>query len=436
MILDSTTRKLQISLAGTVATNQCPVIVDYVDFTASATTPAAQASITNNVTQVDILSAPGSSTQRKVNSISINNADTAAVSVTIVLDDNGTDYQIINAMVLPVGETLTYTDTNGWAASSRTGGGAETLREDWVQEFTSNGTWVKPGNCRFFMVECVGGGGGGGAGQGNSSSANARGGGGGGGGGKRNRALFLAKDLPATVSVTVGAQTSSAAGSSNAAGANGAGGNISSFGTLLYGYAGGGGAGGGQTANTGGAGGGGGGGTSSGSNATSSTVANGGSAMNTSSINSDYPDSIGARSAFNSFLGGGGGSTAQSGGGGGAAGGSSFFSSAGGGSGGGLAASFFASNVGGAGGNCGASATATGGGGTAGPVNNPGSSGLSLPGYCGQGGGGGGSNGTTTGGRGGDGGFPGGGGGGGGAGTSTGGAGGIGGAGVVRVWGW
>jgi hypothetical protein len=190
MILDATTRKLQISLAATVATNQLPVVVDYVDMTASATTPGVQASVTNDGTAVDILGAPGSSTQRKVNGVSIFNADTAAVTVTVVLDDNGTDYQIINAMALAVGDTLTYTDVDGWVVSNRTGGGVENLRAGWVQEFTANGTWVKPGNCRFFLVDVVGGGGGGGAGQGNSSSTNARGGGGGGGGGKRNRALF------------------------------------------------------------------------------------------------------------------------------------------------------------------------------------------------------------------------------------------------------
>ena len=134
MILDTTTRKLQIALSATVATNQCPVIVDYVDFTESATTPGMQASVTNNVTPVDILSAPAASTQRKVNNISVHNVDTVSVNVTIVLVDNSTNYQLINSIVLEVGDILTYTDTDGWAMSSRTAGWAENLRGGWVQE--------------------------------------------------------------------------------------------------------------------------------------------------------------------------------------------------------------------------------------------------------------------------------------------------------------
>ena len=230
MILDSTTKKLQINLGGAVATNQLPVVVDYVDFTASATTPGVQASTTNGASQVDILSAPAASTQRKVNNVSIFNADTAAVTITVVLDDNGTDYQILNSMTLAVGDTLSYTDVMGWQLFSRTGGEAENLRQGWVQEFTANGTWVKPGNCRFFLVECVGGGGGGGGGRG-AAAGSIRNGGGGGGGGKRNRALFLAKDLTSTVSVTVAAQTSSASGGSTANGTTGSVGGNSSFGT-------------------------------------------------------------------------------------------------------------------------------------------------------------------------------------------------------------
>ena len=83
MILDATTRKLQILLGAAVTANQLPVAVDYVDFTSTTTTPALQLSTTNGATAVDILSAPAASTQRKVNFISIANKDTDFVNVTV-----------------------------------------------------------------------------------------------------------------------------------------------------------------------------------------------------------------------------------------------------------------------------------------------------------------------------------------------------------------
>ncbi len=95
MILTTTTQKLKVKLATTVAANQSPVIVDYVDLTTTSTTPGMTASTTNNTTFVDILAAPASSTQRKVNSINIRNADTSSISVTIVFDNNSTEYELL-----------------------------------------------------------------------------------------------------------------------------------------------------------------------------------------------------------------------------------------------------------------------------------------------------------------------------------------------------
>ena len=155
MILATTTQKLQILLGGTVATNQLPVLVDYVQFTTSATTPALSPSLTNNTTAVDILAAPGASTQRKVNSINVQNADTAAVAITVRLNDNGTTYDLITGMSLAVGATLQYTDRQGWEVITRDGG-TEELRTGWVQEFTANGTWYKPEIASSFSLKSLG----------------------------------------------------------------------------------------------------------------------------------------------------------------------------------------------------------------------------------------------------------------------------------------
>jgi len=141
MILDTTTRKLQILLDATVNANQLPVAVDYVDFTSTTTTPALQLSTTNNATAVDILSAPAASTQRKVNLITVANKDTDFVNVTIRLNDNSTTYNYVASMALAPNCTLQFTDTRGWSIIDSNGNIliAPTAVTD-IQVFTANGT--------------------------------------------------------------------------------------------------------------------------------------------------------------------------------------------------------------------------------------------------------------------------------------------------------
>ena len=120
MLLDATTRKIQIVLAGAITTNQLNVCAAYVDMTSSATTPGTKVANSNSTTAVDVVDAPGSSTQRKVNSISIYNADTASATVTVRYNDNSTPYPIVKVAV-PSGYTLQYADTEGWTMISSSG---------------------------------------------------------------------------------------------------------------------------------------------------------------------------------------------------------------------------------------------------------------------------------------------------------------------------
>ena len=418
MILTQTNQTLELKLGGAVATSQCPIIVDYVDFTPSTTTPGLQASLTDDLSSVSIADSPGASTQRKINSINIHNIDTIAIVVTVQINDNDTIYEILNGISVPVGGILQFTDREGWSVVGREGGERD-LRSGWVQEFTANGTWVKPGNCRFFLVECVGGGGGGRGGNGGAADT-VRNGGPGGGGAFRARRLMLAKDLPALVSVTVSAQASGGTGGTNGIGSNGSAGGTSNFGSYVYAYGGGG---------AGTNGGGGGGATSAG------TVTTGGSAM-LDAVGAHVSDARGSNIGFASYLGGAAGGSLLSTG--SSAGSTSFFSAGGGAGGQGLNSSNSPGTGPAAGGNCGGAVTGvSGGGGLPGLANvRGGGIGGTVAGFCGQGGGGGGASTTGTGFNGGDGGFPGGGGAGGGAGTDIGGNGGKGAAGVVRVWGW
>ena len=120
MILDTTTRSLQVVLTTAVTSVNMAVVVDYVDNTTTTFTPGLSPSTTNGVTPVVILSAPGSGVQRKVNSISINNIDTASKVVQVFLNDNSTLYQITQ-QTLAVGDTLCYSDTNGWYTKDSNG---------------------------------------------------------------------------------------------------------------------------------------------------------------------------------------------------------------------------------------------------------------------------------------------------------------------------
>lgn len=128
--LDQTTRKLQAVLSGAVTTNQLPCMVSYSDDNGTTYVGGTQLTNTNSTTAVDICAAPGASTVRDIDYLSIRNRDTAAATVTVMLDDNTTDYEIVKA-ALAVGDQLIYTHGDGWRVldtsgqlkTSATGGG-------------------------------------------------------------------------------------------------------------------------------------------------------------------------------------------------------------------------------------------------------------------------------------------------------------------------
>jgi hypothetical protein len=425
VILSSTTQKLQVILGGAAATANSPVIVDYVESNSSAVTSNVVDAFTNGASAVDILAAPAASTQRKVTGLALYNADTAAISVSIRLNDNGSTYDIVSALTLQPGSALQFTREGGWNVVAA-GGGVRDLRAGWVQEFKDSGTWYKPPNIRFVLVDCCGGGGGGGAGGGGASGVIICGGSGG-GGGKRSRRLFLASDLPSSVAITVAAPAAGGVAVANSAGGSGSVGGNSSFGSYLIGYGGGYGVYGGSTGSAGGSGGG---GTGAGT-----ATGYGGPAMAATAPTGSYGDDRGGSQNGSSFLGGAAGGNARTDGTGSTAwGAASYFSGAGGGGGSSVTA---ANGVGGVAG--------AGGVGQINPIIYTEQAGMKLPGLMATGGAGGASryvpSGNINGENGYPGGWPGGGGGGGGAaatgsGTATGGNGGNGGGGMVRVMGW
>lgn len=113
MILDTTTRTLEVILGEAIATNQCAIVADWFDTSASADNAGCTVGNSNGVTAVTAVGAPAASTKRIINALTIFNADTIAHGVTVRYNDNTTLYKVIAGTLQP-GETLTYVKSAGW----------------------------------------------------------------------------------------------------------------------------------------------------------------------------------------------------------------------------------------------------------------------------------------------------------------------------------
>lgn len=120
LILTETTDNLQVVLGGNVTANQLQCFASYRDITTTAYTPGRIGVNTNNTTDVNLVPAPASSTQRVIDFISVFNADTVSATVTIKLDANGTE-SIIWKGILQTGEKLQYTDDRGFSVLDTNG---------------------------------------------------------------------------------------------------------------------------------------------------------------------------------------------------------------------------------------------------------------------------------------------------------------------------
>jgi hypothetical protein len=111
IVLNTTTRKLQVVLSGAITTNQLPVTVVFKEIRTDNLKESYGEEVknTNSTTAVDILNAPGSGMLRLIESISVVNEDTAAATVTIRYNDNSTTYTIVK-VTLGVGDQLYYED--------------------------------------------------------------------------------------------------------------------------------------------------------------------------------------------------------------------------------------------------------------------------------------------------------------------------------------
>ena len=102
-------------MSGAAATTDPDFTVAFADSTSTTFTQGANDGALNGTSDVTLVSAPSASTQRVVKGITIENKDTAAVTVTISYNNNAT-LRTIAVVTLAVGDTWTTDgafDTNG-----------------------------------------------------------------------------------------------------------------------------------------------------------------------------------------------------------------------------------------------------------------------------------------------------------------------------------
>ena len=110
LILDATTKSLEIETSAAVATD---VVASWADNTTTALTPGSTATAISTATTTTIVAAPAASTQRQIKFLTVrNNSTTVSQTVTLKLDVSGTEFYLRSPVTLGPAETLTI-DANG-----------------------------------------------------------------------------------------------------------------------------------------------------------------------------------------------------------------------------------------------------------------------------------------------------------------------------------
>lgn len=126
--LTATTDKLQLTRSSAADVD---VHVAWVDLSAAVSTPGRTNTAFNTAATGDILASPAGSTQRIVKFISIRNKHaTTPVDVTVIFDQNGTDFELHKATLL-AGEMLEYQEGLGFFTIQTT------RKEEYLRRVTS-----------------------------------------------------------------------------------------------------------------------------------------------------------------------------------------------------------------------------------------------------------------------------------------------------------
>lgn len=120
LILDST-KKIQVVMSGAAATTNPDYTAHYADSTTTAFTELSSDGTLNGTTPVDVVAAPAANTNRIIRAMTVQNRDTAAVTITVSLVSAGGTRQIFSG-TLTVGDTWTLEGTYSATGNLKTGG--------------------------------------------------------------------------------------------------------------------------------------------------------------------------------------------------------------------------------------------------------------------------------------------------------------------------
>lgn len=126
--LDSITRSLQLVTAASAAVTEPHYVASYVeiDGTGGTLTPTTGMGQTTGATPVTAVAHPASGKQRRLTFLSVFNADTAASTLTVQVDDNGTPTKV-GVFTLLTGEQLLYSPEGGFVVMDAQGGLKSTM---------------------------------------------------------------------------------------------------------------------------------------------------------------------------------------------------------------------------------------------------------------------------------------------------------------------
>lgn len=122
MNLDTPTKILQIVLGEAKTTNDCPITTSYFDSVPGGFNLLNHNVLSNGVTVVTAVAAPGPNVERQVKEVRLVNTDTVSHLVTLQLFD-GTNTWIIQSQTIAVNGLFLYTPEGGTATVPTGGGG-------------------------------------------------------------------------------------------------------------------------------------------------------------------------------------------------------------------------------------------------------------------------------------------------------------------------
>jgi hypothetical protein len=115
LVLDTTTKTIKVVMSGAATTTNPDFTASFADNNGTTFIEAASDGALTGASDATVVSAPASGYRRVIKKIFIENKDTAAVTITVKYDNNGTQRNIVK-VTLQVGDTWstdgTY-DTNG-----------------------------------------------------------------------------------------------------------------------------------------------------------------------------------------------------------------------------------------------------------------------------------------------------------------------------------